>query len=268
MDRCAAFVDAGYVLAAGGAFCCDTKARSALAVDYRNLAAALADYASSRSGLSVLRIYWYDGARNAVPTVEHLQSAELPNVKLRLGRLSGGEQKGVDSLIVRDLMTLGRERAMVTAFLLAGDEDLREGMVAAQDMGVRVVLVGVPSPTGNQAQTLIREADEHVMLEKDFLSPFFAKVKPAGQIELPSQDNASLAGRELAESWAAKASPEEIRRLLAGFPIIPKELDFQLIEQAEQSLGTLRERQDLKRGIRRGFWDFIKAAASAIRDTP
>jgi hypothetical protein len=264
MDRCAIFVDAGYALAAGGALCCETKARSELKVDYRALTTALIQFATGHSSLPPLRVYWYDGARNAVPTAEHLQVSELPNVKLRLGRLSGGEQKGVDSLIVRDLMTLARERAMVTAYLLAGDEDLREGVTAAQDMGVRVIVLGVPAPGGNQAQTLVRESDEHIVLQKDFLLPFFDKAKPATQIEIPSEDNATAAGRTFAEVWTGKASLEELRHLLAGFPVIPKELDYQLIDYAERSLGSLRDRQDLKKKVRRGFWDFIRAATPSV----
>ena len=68
----------------------------------------------------------------------------MPNVKLRLGRINAkNQQKGVDALIYRDLTTLARERAICDAFLLAGDEDLREGVKAAQDMGVRVTLIGI-----------------------------------------------------------------------------------------------------------------------------
>src|SRR5258708_7850971 len=101
MDRCAIFVDAGYLLAAGGTLCCKTKVRAGFTCDYKALAMALQEWATDHStGLSVLRTYWYDGARNAVPTADHLKIGELPNVKLRLGRISGGEQKGVDSLIV------------------------------------------------------------------------------------------------------------------------------------------------------------------------
>ena len=74
-----------------------------------------------------LRTYWYDGATNAVPTPDHEQIGGLPYVKVRLGRLIRGEQKGVDALIYRDLMTLARERAITCAYLLSGDEDLREG---------------------------------------------------------------------------------------------------------------------------------------------
>ncbi len=69
-------------------------------------------------------------------TPDHQAIADLPRVKLRLGRLvprkSGLEQKGVDSLIVHDLITLAQERAVETMFLLAGDEDMCEGVAAAQ----------------------------------------------------------------------------------------------------------------------------------------
>jgi NYN domain-containing protein len=67
-----------------------------------------------------------------------------------------------------DLITLARERAMSTAYLISGDEDIREGVAAAQQMGVRVVLVGIPGPWGDphQADTLVREADECVVLDR------------------------------------------------------------------------------------------------------
>ena len=83
-------------------------------------------------------------------------------------------QKGVDSLIVRDLMRLSENRAISTAFLLGGDEDLRQGVVEAQEMGVRVALVGIePFDEQNQAATLIREADDLISLARDDLSDHF-----------------------------------------------------------------------------------------------
>ncbi len=60
-------------------------------------------------------------------------------------------------------MTLARPRAMAIAYLLAGDEDLREGAVAAQELGIRVVVLGIENPKGNQALTLIMEADDHLI---------------------------------------------------------------------------------------------------------
>jgi uncharacterized LabA/DUF88 family protein len=82
------------------------------------------------------------------------------------------QQKGVDSLIVHDLITLAHERAVATIYLLAGDEDLREGVAAAQRLGVQVILLGIPTKSPNQSLPLIREADEHVLLEPMILRQF------------------------------------------------------------------------------------------------
>jgi hypothetical protein len=180
MDRFALFVDAGYLLAACGDLCCGTSRRREVGCRYPALVHRLIGFASEHCGLPVLRLYWYDGARNAAPAGDHWLIAELPNVKLRLGRVVGERQKGVDSLILRDVMTLARERAIVTAYLLGGDEDLREGVAWAQDVGVRVIVLGVPSPTaGRQSAALIREADEHIVLPRGFWEPFFFR-QPAG----------------------------------------------------------------------------------------
>jgi len=205
MDRCALFVDAGYFLAAGGLVCCGTKRRADIECDYEGTANGLADLATRDSGLTVLRAYWYDGAPDGIPLPDHVRIAHLTNVKLRLGRLSGGEQKGVDSLIVRDLMTLARERAIATAYVLSGDEDLREGVVAAQDMGVRVVLFGIPPLSGgNQAATLVREADEHIVLTEDFLKSYISKPTARQRAELGAStvEAAAEVGVEFGTAWA------------------------------------------------------------------
>lgn len=271
MDRCAIFVDAGHLLAEGGKLCCGTAARRDLRCDYTALTAALTQLAAERCRLPLLRVYWYDAAPDSIPTREHLCIAELPNVKLRLGRLVGGQQKGVDSLIVRDLMTLARERAVTTVFLLGGDEDLREGVVAAQEMGVLVVVLGIPSAgSGNQAKSLIREADEHVVLETAFLSSFFLNNPTAQEPNLSSREKgrslgktARLAGQAFVVGWAKLARPDEIQRLLHDAPVIPNQLDAQLLSAAEQILGSLHERQDLKRDLRAGFWSALKTLGEA-----
>lgn len=270
MDRCAVFVDAGHLLAEGGKLCCGTAARTRIQCDYTGLANALAQFASSHCGLSILRIYWYDAAPDAIPTQEQLAIAELTSVKLRLGRLVSGKQKGVDSLIVRDLMTLARERAVTTVFLLGGDEDLREGVIAAQEMGVLVVVVGIPAVgVGNQAMSLIRESDEHIVLEAPFLSRFFSPRGVPPQIALPLQippgkEAAWLAGRSFAADWARRATTEEIRRLLDQAPILPSHLDRELLAAAEAALGSLHEQKSLRKDLRSGFWKALEDMPGAL----
>jgi uncharacterized LabA/DUF88 family protein len=169
MDRCGIFIDAGHLLAEGGRLCCGTHERKRFTCDYHELVNGLTQRVLAHAQLPLLRMYWYDAANNAIPSLDHLTIAAAANVKLRLGRIIFDRQKGVDALIYRDLMTLARERAMATAYLLAGDEDVREGVVAAQDMGVRVVLIGIEGVKGsNQSEFLVREADDHILLEAAF----------------------------------------------------------------------------------------------------
>jgi uncharacterized LabA/DUF88 family protein len=261
LDRSAVFVDAGFLLAAGGRLICGTTSRAAFACDYAGLTEKLAGWVDSHSGLNCLRTYWYDGAINGVPSRDHERIGGLPYVKVRLGRLIRGEQKGVDALIYRDLMTLARERAITQAYLLSGDEDLREGVVAAQDMGVQVVLLGIPTgQRTNQSAALVREADEHVILPREHWEPHFssASATPASTTPSPTPSAAQTAGRSFAKGWTEKASADDAAALLDDRPKIPRELDVQLLVDAEQSVGSLRDRQDLKRELRAAFWDEIE----------
>ena len=152
--------------------------------------------------LPVLRTYWYDGAKRGIPTQAQQAVASLPNVKLRLGRINfQNQQKGVDALIYRDLMTLARERAICEAFLLAGDEDLREGVRAAQDQGVRVTVIGIPpAQRANQSEELRMEADENLSLDRAQLSPLFAltrvpSVPSARAVQAVNTVSADASGR-------------------------------------------------------------------------
>jgi NYN domain len=124
-------------------------------------------------------------------------------------------------------MTLARERAIARAYLLSGDEDLREGVVAAQDMGVQVVLLGVPTQQRtNQSAALIREADEHVVLGKDFSDPFFLRPEQGGALHATSASDAQTAGRAFAVEWLAAAEKSSVAALRERRPAIPRELDI------------------------------------------
>ena len=112
MDRYALFVDAAYLYAAGGQLCHGTKNRGQLNMDFQKVVDDLQLISKQACGLPPLRTYWYDAATDAVPTASHLAVASIEGVQLRLGRLSHGEQKGVDSRIVRDLITLSHNRAI------------------------------------------------------------------------------------------------------------------------------------------------------------
>ncbi len=175
MDRVAVFVDAGYLFAQGSVVLAGEKlTRSRVRLNADAVAKFLAAFATRVSSLPLLRIYWYDGT-SAGPTSQHTELAFLPGMKVRLGFVNSvGEQKGVDSLIVTDMIALARNRAIAEAVLITGDEDLRVGVQQAQEHGVRVHVVGLKPARGSQSIFLMQEADatyEWGLEEiKDFLS--------------------------------------------------------------------------------------------------
>ncbi len=67
------------------------------------------------------------------PSLEQDLIGQSANTKLRLGLInSRGQRKGVDSLIVTDLIELARNRAITDALILSGDEDIKIGVQVAQ----------------------------------------------------------------------------------------------------------------------------------------
>ena len=297
MDRAGIFVDAGYLLAEAGSLCLGTKRRHLIACDYGLLHQTLQRRATEECGLPPLRTYWYDAALDAQPNNDQRRISTLPNLKLRLGRLSGGRQKGVDSLIVLDLLTLARERAITVAFVLSGDEDLREGILQAQALGVEVVLLGIDSPGENQAPTLVAEADRHIVLQQEFFediltnqakdaesswkappdvrrpsiaAPRSAAVPPPLNVEMSGgRSSERTFGRQFAEQWATADVPEaRLLRIVRGFPTLPKDIDAPMLREAEEQFGSLREDEPRRRAIRGGFQERLRELADDPPDAP
>jgi len=265
MDRSAVFIDAGYLLAEGGKLCCGTGNRQLIRCDFTQLITLIGDRCRETADAPILRTYWYDAAQGGIPSNEQLEIAGLPFVKLRLGRLSGGRQKGVDSLIFRDLMVLASTRSIATAYLVAGDEDLREAVVYAQDVGVRVVLIGVePIGASNQADTLVREADQTLTMTRAELSAHLRRVaEPPPVIAGPSRDEvASAAAVRFALTWASRATGDETRELLGQAPILPAPLDRELLFHVQTETGSLAASDNTRRLIRRIFLDEVRRVTS------
>ena len=172
--RHAVLVDAGYLYASVGQLVLGTTSRRDFRVAAEPLIIALIARAAQVVPGELLRMYWYDAARDRVPTVEQRQIAALPHVKVRLGNLnSAGQQKGVDAQVRQDLEVLARHRAVSDVVLLAGDEDMVPAVEAAQAYGVRVHVWGVEPPYGvNQAERLVWEADTVDQLDAHFCRRF------------------------------------------------------------------------------------------------
>lgn len=151
MDRVAAFVDAGYLFAQGSKLLTGTKqSREFLSLDIPDTVAAIRSGACEIAKADLLRIYWYDGLRLGRPSREQTGLADHRDVKIRLGQINTiGQQKGVDALIVTDLIDLARNHAIADAVLVSGDEDVRIGVQLAQQFGVPSVCTWLAlSPRG------------------------------------------------------------------------------------------------------------------------
>ncbi len=176
------FVDAGYLLASAATRATGTSLRNGIHVEYRKLIDALSQQAQDTSGLPLLRIHWYDSAKDAVPDPQQKRIGELPRVKLRLGRFGvDGQQKGVDLRIGLDLVAHARNGAADVFFLVSGDDDLTEAVEEAQIHGVQVVILAVPGMDNKPhgvSHHLLRAADELIMLPPESIQNWLMKVEP------------------------------------------------------------------------------------------
>jgi uncharacterized LabA/DUF88 family protein len=175
LSRYAIMVDVGYIYASAGELLFSAASRREYRVDADKLIQALTRHAEDHIRGELLRVYWYDAARDRVPTIDQRVIAQMPWVKLRLGNLNArGQQKGVDAQIRADMEALARHRAITDAILVAGDEDMVPAVEAAQAYGVRIHLWGIEPPYGtNQAERLVWESDTVDVLERSFVEPYF-----------------------------------------------------------------------------------------------
>jgi hypothetical protein len=157
-------------------------------------------------------VYWYDAARDRVPTIDQRVIAQMAWVKLRLGNLNArGQQKGVDAQIRADMEALARHRAVTDAVLIAGDEDMVPAVEAAQAFGVRVHLWGVEPPFGtNQAERLVWEADTVEVLDRPFLEPYFTR-QPTTTTEQPAPVAVSPSVPSPAQLFGERPAPPPYR---------------------------------------------------------
>lgn len=188
MDQQAIFIDAGFLLAVGGMQTAGTSLRSATTVNFEPLIAGIIKRTEEFSGLPTLRTYWYDASRDALFTDQHKRIGMISGVKVRLGRMSvDGTQKGVDLKLGLDLVGIAGNKAASTVFLLSGDDDLAEAVEAAQDFGVKVVLVGLEDPDHRLGVTSVAEhlalrVDSIITLPVDLVQACFTKQEKAAPL--------------------------------------------------------------------------------------
>ena len=285
MNRYALFVDAGYFFAGGAEAAFGGKvARQEFRIgDIESCLAGLQQYASERCpGHELLRIYWYDAPPKGGLSVEQSNLALQTGMKLRLGVLNSvGEQKGVDSLIVTDLIELARNRAISDAVLLSGDEDVRIGVEVAQSFGLRVHLLGIGNVERNVSRLLRMESDSFNGIDAEWCQ---------GVFEMGGYGSFGSSGEESSRQWMdvsghistdlASAAMEVTQRILRDKPQkerselartieaqqgnVPFELDRVLIGTTAKAMGGVNFSAEENRQIRSVFIDELKRGVAQL----
>lgn len=262
MDRTAVFIDAGYLFAAGSKLIANEKLpRGLLNLDYDGIIEWVGQLATEITGLPLLRIYWYDGTATG-PTAQQLALAYRPSVKLRLGFVNQhGEQRGVDSLVVTDLINLARNRAMADALLMTGDGDIHVGVQQAQEFGIRVHLLGIAPARENQSGLLVQEADSVRELSLAEVQSFLSCVPqtaPAFQAFTSTITTLEMAAQRVASDLTSEEKDGVLAESGGGGGSVPPELDRRLLVAGSQALGGAPLTPEQKRRIRAAFLDVIR----------
>ncbi|HEY3733097.1 MAG TPA: NYN domain-containing protein [Streptosporangiaceae bacterium] len=215
------FVDAGYVLADGAMAVHGTSRRESVSWDYSALLQFFADLAADRTGLPLLRCYWYEATVEGRRTPEHDTLADLAGLKLRLGRMRPGKREGVETEIHRDLTTLARNHAISDVLLVSAEEDLSQVIADVQDLGVRVIIVHI-SVDGNwtMSRSLRQQCDDIVEIDGAQLRPYVELVVGAEPSRYGEQYTASAySGKPSSNGHGASQSASGSHQaLFAGSP--------------------------------------------------
>ncbi len=200
MDRCALFVDAGYALGDGALAVHGTRHRDSVSWDYAGLLKLLGGMARDRTGLPLLRCYWYDVAPTPSRAAEHDSVGDLPGVKLRLSKARPSRKEGVEAEMRRDLMALARNRAVSDVIIVSTEEDLAPAIAEVQEFGVRTVLLHIDADgSWAAARALRQECDDVIEVSAGHLRPFVEliagaepRVSSSGYRELVSPGQVSV----------------------------------------------------------------------------
>jgi NYN domain len=176
-----------------------TRRGESVSWDYEGLLQLLSSLARERSGLPLLRCYWYETSADGRRLAEHDALADLPGIKFRLAKVRPGRREGVETEIQRDLSTLARNNAISDALVVSAEEDLAQVIADVQDLGMRVTLVHI-AVDGNWtiSRTLRQEADDLIEIGGEHLRPYVELIAGAEPVleepDLAIRSNGHLAG--------------------------------------------------------------------------
>ena len=280
MTRIAVFVDAGYLYAAGATALTGSKQnRTNIKLEQQKAIAKLKNTADEQAtDVPLLRIYWYDGQVGGQPSGEQRSLAGTDNIKVRLGFVTAtGRQKGVDSLIVTDLIELARNQAISDAVLLSGDGDLRIAVQIAQSFGVRVHLIEIETNEGNQSNFLKQEADTTKKWSKDDIQEILSvTIDTDFHLDTNQDNHSSSDGEDDQEKILIQVASDLVRALndndlttvyedISRNASIPQEHDKALLKAGKDGLGRWLEESE-KYALRNRFKEAVSRREEAARN--
>lgn len=176
-----------------------------------------------------------------------------------------GQQKGVDGLLMADLIALSQNKAISSAVIISGDADLVPGISAAQMLGVRIHRLEI---SGQEASspTLCEEVDRNSEWPRNDIEGFASKkdkdgsakqgnlISPIDVQEDISQAPPSISLDEIAVKFVSGLNVGEKDEILSKVSI-PPDKDKQLLFQAKVALKRFlrpEEKKELRSKVR-GF---------------
>lgn len=275
MRRIAVFVDAGYFWVQATHIVHGKRCgREEVTVNYPALRESLLEQVRTQfPSAELLRVYWYDGPGSGGKTTDHRSIEDLDDFKLRLGTRNGaGAQKAVDGLIIADIIGLAQTKAISEALLVTGDADLTPGVMAAQNLGIRVHLLSL-GPIAATSPFLKAEVDRKTHWDDIEVRKFVRAVEKAvsATSAAPPMKSGAVPVAVLEDSAAvvievcpfdpeAIATPVfealtlELRAMVPKKGALPSEVDKPLLTQGRKVLGrplTETEKRELRGTLRR-----------------
>jgi hypothetical protein len=184
-----------------------TRRGESVSWDYEGLLLLLSDLARERTGLPLLRCYWYEATVDGRRTAEQDALADIPGIKLRVAKIRPGRREGVETEIHRDLTTLARNGAISDALVVSAEEDLAQVIADVQDLGMRVTLMHV-AVDGNWtiSRSLRQESDDIIEISGEQLRPFVELIVGAEPAHVDEPDEGDgTPGRPTANGHSAVA---------------------------------------------------------------
>jgi uncharacterized LabA/DUF88 family protein len=222
VDRCALFVDAGYVLADGAMAVHGTRRRDSVSWDYAGLLQLFGNLAAERTREPLLRCYWYESTMEGRRSADHDALADLPGVKLRLAKKRPGRKEGVEGEIHRDLTMLARNKAVSDVMLISAEEDLAQVISDVQDMGLRVTLLQIVADGEVAASRALRqECDDVVEVSAEHLRPYVELISGAEPSRADEPDTAATNTAPADAASAVGANGNGYHQALAAAPQEP-----------------------------------------------